>query len=60
MTNTTTFRFRLFTSESIGAYTCVQAACQADALAELNRQLARWEFAAPLHGPSQTPQWFGI
>ena len=53
-----TFRFRLYTAESVGAYTCVQAATQAEALADLQRQLARWEFAAPLHGPSQTPAWF--
>ncbi len=57
MTNNT-FRFRLFTTESVGAYTCVHAATQADALAELQQQLARWEFAAPLHGPSRSAQWF--
>jgi len=57
MTNTP-FRFRLYTAESVGAYTNVHATCQAEALAELQRQLARWESAAPLHGPSQTPQWF--
>ena len=55
---TTTFRFRLYTAESAGAYTCVPAACQADAFATVQRQLAPWEKAAPLHGPSQTPQWF--
>ena len=57
MTNTT-FRFRLFTTESVGAYTCVHAATQADALAQLQQQLARWESAAPLHGPSRSAQWF--
>ena len=55
---TTTFRFRLYTADSIGAYTCVHAATQADALAELQKQLARWESAAPLHGPSRSAQWF--
>ena len=59
MTNTT-YRFRLYTADSVGAYTCVHAATQADALAELQQQLARWEFAAPLHGPSQTPAWFTV
>jgi hypothetical protein len=54
----TSYRFRLYTSDSVGAYTTVRAACQADALADLRRQLAPWENAAPLHGPSQTPQWF--
>jgi hypothetical protein len=55
---TASFRFRLYTSDSVGAYTCVHATCQAEALADLQRQLAPWEKAAPLHGPSQTPQWF--
>ena len=57
MTNTA-YRFRLYTAESVGAYTCVHAATQADALAELQQQLARWESAAPLHGPSRSAQWF--
>lgn len=60
MTSTTSYRFRLYTSDSIGAYTCVHAASQAEAIADLNEQLAPWEKAAPLHGPSQTPQWFAI
>ena len=55
---TTAHRFRLYTAESVGAYTYVLATCQADALAELRRQLAPWEFAAPLHGPSRCLQWF--
>jgi hypothetical protein len=54
----TSYRFRIFTSDSVSAYTLVQAACQADALADLRRQLAPWENAAPLHGPNQSPQWF--
>ncbi len=58
MTTLPTFRFRTYTRESIGAYTLVRAASQAEALADLTRQLAPWENAAPLHGPSQTPQWF--
>jgi hypothetical protein len=58
MTATTSFRFRLYTAESVGAYTNVQAASQAEALAELTRQLARWESAAPLHGPNQKPGHF--
>jgi hypothetical protein len=53
-----TFRFRTYTRESIGAYTLIRAASQADALADLQRQLAPWEFAAPLHGPSRSLQWF--
>jgi hypothetical protein len=52
------FRFRLYTAESVGAYVNVHATSQAEALADLQRQLARWEYAAPLHGPSQTPAWF--
>ena len=58
-TNLQSFRFRLFTSDSVGAYTTVQAASQAEALADLQKQLARWENAVPLHGPSQSPHWFG-
>ena len=54
-----TFRFRTYTREAIGAYTVVRAASQAEALADLQRQLAPWEFAAPLHGPSRSLQWFG-
>jgi hypothetical protein len=54
----TSYRFRIFTSDSVGAYTLVWAACQADALADLRRQLAPWENASPLHGPNQSPQWF--
>lgn len=53
-----TFRFRTYTSESVGAYAVIRAASQADALADLQRQLAPWESAAPLHGPSRCPQWF--
>jgi len=54
----TSYRFRLYTADSVGAYTCVHAATQADALAQLQRQLCRWESAAPLHGPSRSAQWF--
>lgn len=53
------FRFRIYTRESIGAYTVIRATSQAEALADLQRQLAPWEFAAPLHGPSRSLQWFG-
>lgn len=52
------YRFRLYTNESIGAYTVVHAASQADALADLKRQLAPWEKVAPLYGPSRSVQWF--
>jgi len=58
MTNTTGFRFRLYTTDSVGAYTYAHAASQAEALADLQKQLARWELVAPLHGPSRSPQWF--
>jgi hypothetical protein len=58
MTSTTSYRFRLHTADSIGAYTVAYAASQAEALAELQAQLAPWEKAAPLHGPSKSPQWF--
>lgn len=58
MTSTASYRFRLYTSDSIGAYTVMHAACQAEALADLQKQLAPWEKAAPLHGPSKSPQWF--
>lgn len=54
-----TFRFRTFTRDSVGAYAVVRASSQAEALADLCRQLAPWESAAPLHGPSRCPQWFG-
>ena len=53
-----TFRFRLFTRDSVGAYTTVRADSQHAALADLSKQLAPWETAAPLHGPSQSPRWF--
>jgi hypothetical protein len=55
---TTAYRFRLFTAESTGAYTVAHAATQAEALADLRRQLAPWEQAAPLHGPSRSVRWF--
>ena len=54
----TSFRFRLYTSESVGAYTVVRASSQAEALAALRKQLAPWEQAAPLQGPSRCLQWF--
>ena len=52
------FRFRIVTSDSVGAYTTARAASQAEALASLQRQLCRWETALPLHGPSVSPRWF--
>ena len=57
MTNTA-YRFRLYTTDSIGAYTCVLAATQDEAMKLLQIMLAPWEFAAPLHGPSRSAQWF--
>jgi hypothetical protein len=58
MANLTAYRFRIATSDSVGAYTVVPAASQADALASLQGQLTRWETALPLHGPSVSPRWF--
>ena len=58
MTPLPSFRFRLLTRDSVGAYTLVRATSQSEALADLTRQLCRWETAAPLHGPSRCPQWF--
>jgi hypothetical protein len=55
---TTAYRFRIFTADSVGAYTVAHAASQAEALADLRRCLAPWESAAPLHGPSQSLRWF--
>ena len=52
------FRFRIITASSVGAYTSVKAVSQADALATLQGQLCRWETALPLHGPSVCPRWF--
>lgn len=57
---TSFFRFRLYTAESVGAYICLPAASQAEAMAELTKQLCSWEKAVPLHGPSQCRQWFTI
>jgi hypothetical protein len=54
----TAYRFRLYTTNSIGAYTVAHAVTQAEALTDLQRQLAPWEKVAPLHGPSRSPQWF--
>ena len=54
----TAYRFRIYTAESVGAYTVVLAHSQGVALAELQVQLAPWEFAAPLHGPSRSIRWF--
>jgi hypothetical protein len=54
----TAYRFRLFTVDSIGASTSVRAASQAKALADLTKQLAPWESAAPLHGPNRFPWSF--
>jgi hypothetical protein len=58
MANLSQFRFRIVTSDSVGAYTVSCAASQADALATLRSQLCRWEAALPLHGPSVSPRWF--
>ena len=58
MANLTAYRFRITTSDSVGAYTVVPATSQADALASLQGQLTRWETALPLHGPSVSPRWF--
>jgi hypothetical protein len=58
MANLSAFRFRLVTSNSVGAYTVAHAASQAEALADLKRRLAPWETALPLHGPSQSLRWF--
>lgn len=55
---TAAYRFRLYTADSVGAYTVAHAASQAEALADLLRQLARWEHAAPLHGPDRSPGSF--
>ena len=54
----TAYRFRILTNDSVGAYTLVRASSQAQALAALLQQLAPWETAAPLHGPSQCLRWF--
>ena len=59
METSTRYRFRILTRDSVGAYTLVDAASQSQALSALLQQLAPWESAAPLHGPSQCPQWFG-
>ena len=58
MTTTNAYRFRLYTAESVGAYTIVHGATQSEALTDLRRQLASWEKAAPLHGPSRSAHWF--
>jgi hypothetical protein len=58
MANLTAYRFRIVTTDSVGAYTVSRAASQADALASLRGQLTRWETALPLHGPSVSPRWF--
>jgi hypothetical protein len=55
---TTAYRFRIFTADSVGAYTVAYAASQAEALAALRRCLAPWESAAPLHGPSRSLRSF--
>ncbi len=55
---TTAYRFRLYTTDSLGAYTVAHAASQTEALTDLQRQLAPWEHVAPLHGPSRSAQWF--
>jgi hypothetical protein len=59
MPTSTAYRFRILTSDSVGAYTLVRASSQSEALTALLQQLAPWETAAPLHGPSRCPQWFG-
>ena len=55
-----TYRFRVLTRDSLGAYTTVRANSQSEALADLSRQLAPWETAVPLCGPSQSPRWFSV
>lgn len=57
-TTTNAYRFRVYTSDSIGAYTVVYAASQDEAVEDLCRQLAPWEQVAPLHGPSKSVRWF--
>jgi hypothetical protein len=52
------YRFRLFTADSIGAYTIVYASTQYEALADLRRQLAPWEQTVPLHGPNRNSDSF--
>lgn len=58
------FRFRILRIDSatqvaaVSAYTLVRASSQVEALTALLQQLAPWETAAPLHGPSTCPQWF--
>ena len=59
METSTPYRFRILTNDSVGAYTLVRASSQAQALTALLQQLAPWETAAPLHGPSVCLQWFG-
>jgi hypothetical protein len=58
MANLSAFRFRIVTTDSVGAYTVSHAASQAVALATLQSQLCRWETALPLHGPSVSLRWF--
>jgi hypothetical protein len=52
------YRFRIVTSDSIGAYTVVPATDQTEALTWLQSRLTRWENALPLHGPSVSIRWF--
>lgn len=52
------FRFRILTRDSVGAYTLVRATSQSEALTALQQQLTPWETAAPLHGPSVCVGWF--
>jgi hypothetical protein len=52
------YRFRIVTSDSIGAYTVVPATDQTEALTWLQSRLTRWENALPLHGPSVSIRCF--
>ena len=52
------YRFRLCTKDSIGAYTVVKSSDQATALADLLKQLMPWEHALPLHGPSRSIRYW--
>lgn len=58
MTSLLAFRFRLYTRDSVDAYAVAYAASQEEALADLQRQLAPWQSAAPLHGPSRSVRRF--
>ena len=63
MQSLNSYRFRILTRGDggelvAGAYTVARAASQAEARADLARQLSPWEAAEPLHGPSVCVRWF--